>query len=386
MKDKAKKIVDDLKEDIKDIIIYLKENPEIGFEEYLAKKFITDKFKKYNFEIEETSKKLPTSFKAIYNKGKSNNKFAFLLEYDALPEVGHGCGHNMIAGMSFGAAVALSKLDNCDCEITAIGCPGEENGGGKVILAEEGIFNYYDIAMLVHPATVNIVYTESNALDAIEFNYFGKETHAAATPEKGINALDAVILLFNGINALREHLKSDVRIHGIISEGGKAANVVPGKATARFYFRAQKREYLDEVVKKALKIAEGASLMTGAKLEWNNYELSNDNLSPSKKLSEIYKENLKSLGINEILPGRKSFGSTDVGNVSRIIPTIHPYIAIAPENSLNLHHINFTNHTVTEEAINNCLFAVKSMVLTAIDLIEDPNLLIDIKEEFKNRK
>lgn len=382
IKTRAVEIAESLKEELRQIARYLKENPEIGFSEFKAANFITKKLEDHGFEIQFALEDIPTSFIAVQKSQESRVRIAFMLEYDALPEIGHGCGHNLIAAMGYLAAVVSSKL-GLPAEISAVGCPGEENFGGKVVMASEGLFDHYDVAMLVHPATETGVFSTSNALDAIEFVYHGKEAHAAGSPEKGVNALDSVILLFNGINALREHVTSDVRIHGIISEGGKAANVVPGKAVARFYFRAAKREYLDGVVKKALKIAEGASLMTGASLEWSHYERSNDNLIANKPLSEVFKENLVFLGETNIRPPREGFGSTDAGNVSQRVPTIHPYIAICEKDEFTSHTREYAEHTVSERALDRALLAAKAMVLTAIDLAYDPEKLASIKEAFE---
>jgi amidohydrolase len=282
-----------------------------------------------------------------------DKKIAILFEYDALPTIGHGCGHNMISAISYGASLALSKIKELNGDVFVVGCPGEENGGGKVILANEGIFDDLDAAIMVHPATENKVYSTSLALDAIKFSYKGQTTHASSTPEKGINSLDAIIHLFNRINYLRQYVKDWTRVHGIISNGGDAPNVIPDYAEAKFYFRAKTREYLDEVVKKAVNIAEGSSKMTGAKLSWEYYELSNDDLKPSKKLSEIFKQNYYDLGIKDIEPDSEGGGSTDVGNVSHIIPAIHPYISIAPKHSISGHTVEFREVTLSERERSN---------------------------------
>ncbi len=385
LKSRAIKLADSLKEELREIARYLKENPEIGFSEFKATELITTKLKDHGFEVNFPLRDIPTSFIAVHKDQNPEMNIAFMLEYDALPDIGHGCGHNLIAAMGYLAAVVSSKL-GLPAEIAAVGCPGEENFGGKVVMASEGLFDRYDVAMLVHPATETGVFSTSNALDAIEFVYHGKEAHAAGCPEKGVNALDAVILLFNGINALREHVTSDVRIHGIIAEGGKAANVVPGKAVARFYFRAAEREYLNEVVRKALNIAKGAAMMTGAELEWNNYERSNDNFMANKPLSEIFKENLVHLGENNIRPPKEGFGSTDAGNVSHRVPTIHPYIAICDKDEFTSHTRELANHTVSDQALDKALLATKAMVLTAIDLAYDTSKLENIKKAFEGHK
>ncbi|MFW6119470.1 MAG: amidohydrolase, partial [Petrotogales bacterium] len=206
--------VDNIADDLIELSKKLKENPEIGFEEYKAQKWLTEFLDQKGFKVEKGIAGLETSFRARYICGNGGPKIAFLCEYDALPEIGHGCGHNLIAPSSIGAAVALSTIKGLSAELLVIGCPGEENGGGKVTLTEKGIFDEVDVAMMVHPATVNLTYSTSLALDAIEFTFKGQTAHASSMPEKGINALDSAILLFNGLNALRQHLKDDVRMHG----------------------------------------------------------------------------------------------------------------------------------------------------------------------------
>jgi amidohydrolase len=387
LKKSISNIIDEKKEDIFYVSKYLKDNPEIGFEEGKANKFLTEKLKNLGYKITTPTEKLPTSFLGIRKGIKHDKKIAILFEYDALPTIGHGCGHNMISAISYGASLALSKIKELNGDIFVIGCPGEENGGGKVILANEGIFDDFDAAIMVHPTTENKVYSTSLALDAIKFSYKGQTTHASSTPEKGINSLDAIIHLFNGINYLRQYVKDGTRIHGIISNGGDAPNVIPDYAEAKFYFRAKTREYLDEVVKKAVNIAEGASKMTGAKLSWDYYELSNDDLKPSKKLAEIFKQNYYELGIKDIEPDSEGGGSTDVGNVSHRIPAIHPYISIAPKHSISGHTVEFREATLSKKGKEATLLASKAIAFTIIDLLNTPKLLDKVKEEFeKNRE
>lgn len=383
LKEKISKEIDNVTHELFELAKKMKENPEIGFKEYQASEWLIETLKKYSFEVEKGIGGLETAFKGTFKLGTGGPKIAFLCEYDALPEVGHGCGHNLIATASLGAAIALSKIEGLNAEIVVFGCPGEENGGGKVILVEKGLFNDIDIAMMVHPSTENCVYSTSLALDAYEFEFKGRSSHAAGAPEKGINALDGVIHLFNGINSLRQYLREDVRIHGIISEGGKAPNVIPDKAVAKFYFRAKDREYLNEVVEKIFNIAKGAAMMVGAQVEWRKFELSNDNLKPNKILAEIFEKNLRALGVNDIVPPKEGRGSTDMGNVSHVVPAIHPHLAIG-DKSLIPHSKEFAQATVSERGKSFINLAAKTMAFTALDVLSDPELLRKIKEEFKN--
>lgn len=383
LKKKIAEEIDKISDELFGLAKKLKENPEIGFKEYKASEWIIDILKKNNFEVEEKIAGLETAFKGKFELGNEGPKIAFLCEYDALPEVGHGCGHNLIAAASLGAAIALSRFNELNAEIVVFGCPGEENGGGKVILVENGLFNDIDVAMMVHPSTENCVYSTSLALDAYEFVFKGRSSHAAGAPEKGINALDAVIHLFNGINSMRQYLREDVRIHGIISEGGNAPNIIPDRAVAKFYFRAKERKYLNEVVEKAFNIARGAAMMTGAKVEWRKYELSNDDLKPNKILARIFEKNLRFLGVKEIVPPKEGRGSTDMGNVSHVVPAIHPHISIG-DKSLIPHSKGFAEATVSGSGKKFIELASKSMAFTALDILTDENLIDEIKKEFVN--
>ncbi|HMA60639.1 MAG TPA: M20 family metallopeptidase [Halanaerobiales bacterium] len=373
-------------EEIKDDLINLNDrigkNPELGFKEFKAVKWLTDYLASHNFKIKKPIGGLETAFKAEYDFNEPGPVIAYLCEYDALPNIGHGCGHNMIGVMSVGAAVALSKYNDLKGTIQVIGCPGEEVGGGKVTLVEKGIFDEVDAAMMVHPSNENRTYSTSLAIEAIKFTFHGQTAHAAAAPEKGINALDGVIQLFNGINAIREHLKDDVRIHGIISKGGESPNVVPDLAEAKFYFRARQKDYLKEVIEKGKNIARGAAQMTGCEVEFSNFENSNDNLNPSGKLAATYEKNLKLAGVNNIADPEESLGSTDMGNVSQVVPSIHPYIKIGDE--LIGHTVEFRDATMSKKGQQALIKAAQALALTGYDILNDNELLEEIVEEFQS--
>ncbi|MDY3001136.1 M20 family metallopeptidase [Romboutsia timonensis] len=244
----------ELHEKLCEISDYIYKNPELGNQEYKAVEVLTRFLKEHNFEIEKGLLGIETAFRAIYDSKKEGPTIGYLCEYDALPSIGHGCGHNMIGSMSAGAGVILSKvIDEVGGRIIVYGTPAEETNGAKVILAEEGVFDELDVAMMVHPADITAKSGTSMALYPLQFTYKGKTAHAAACPQDGINALNSVIQLFNGIDALRQHVTPDVRMHGIITNGGVAANIVPDEATAQFYFRADKKETLDDLLIKVKK-------------------------------------------------------------------------------------------------------------------------------------
>ncbi|GER67761.1 amidohydrolase [Weizmannia acidilactici] len=360
-------------------------HPELGDQEYNSMKLLTDFLEVHGFTVEKGIVDRPTAFKAVYDSQKEGPAIAFLSEYDALPGVGHGCGHNMIGTMSAGAGVLLSKvIDEIGGRVVVLGTPAEETNGAKVPMAEQGIFNDIDAAMILHPADESYESGESLAMDAIQFDFRGKSAHAASNPEDGINALDAAIQLFNGVNALRQHVTSDVRIHGIIKEGGIAANIVPDKAVAQFYVRAKDRVYLNEVVEKVKNIAKGAAMMTGAKVHISNYELSYDNMVTNETLSNLFTKNLLTTKVKEVKKPRSSYGSIDMGNVSHVVPAIHPYIGL-DSPGLVAHTKEFADTTITDNSHQVLSSGALALAMTGYDLITDKEIFENMKREFEEK-
>ena len=379
------KITDEISnklDELSGISKYLYENPELGNEEYKAVKLLTEYFSKNGFTVENPIYGLSTTFRAVYDSHKEGANIALFCEYDALPDIGHGCGHNLISSMSVGAALGLkSVLDEIGGKVTVFGTQAEETSGVKGVLAKMGAYKDVTVAMMAHPNAVSEESGTSLALNAIKFEYFGKAAHAAAIPEKGINALDGVILLYNGINALRQHVTSDVRIHGIISKGGVAPNIVPDNAEAKFYIRSQEKSNLETVVAKVKECAEGAAKMTGAAVEITNFENSYDNLRTNKVLSALFTANLRDLGETEIRPASNGIGSIDMGNVSHAVPAIHPWIGVG-DPSLIIHSKEFANYTMTEMGKATIYKGACALALTAYDVITSKENQEKIKEEF----
>ena len=371
MKDLLKNYGSEFKAKLCEISDFIYENPELGNQEFKAVETLTSFLSENNFIVEKNIAGMETSFKAVFDSKKKGPTIGYLCEYDALPEIGHGCGHNMIGAMSAGAGVILSKvLNDIGGKIIVYGTPAEETNGGKVILAESGEFNELDAAMIVHPDGQTRASGSSTALYPIRFTYTGKTAHAASCPEKGINALNAVIQLFTGIDALRQHVTPDVRIHGIITKGGVAANIVPGEAVAEFYVRASKKEIMEDVLEKVKSIAQGAALMTGATLEMDRYELPYDDLKTNEALSNLFNDNLKELGITEFLPAKSGGGSSDIGNVSYIAPTIHPYLGITDAPIVG-HSVDMACATQTAKAHDRLLIGALAMAYTGYDIISN---------------
>ena len=292
----VKNELNDYRERFIELSDYILNNPELGGEEIKACQAHVDLLKKNNFEVEKGYLDIATAFKAEYDSKKDGPTIAYMAEYDALPDIGHGCGHNLIGTISTGAGIILSKfISELGGKIVVFGTPAEETNGAKVEMVDKGAFDDVDIAMMAHPSSDYYKSGTSLAMEAVQFSFQGKSAHAAASPEKGINALDAVINTFNNINSLREHIKSDARIHGIINEGGKAPNVVPEFAEARFYIRAPKKEYLEELSEKVKNCARGASLAAGTDLSISNFEASFDNLITNKVLSDTFNKRIKNM-------------------------------------------------------------------------------------------
>lgn len=379
--------IDTNAERFKAISRFIGEHPELGHEEVQASRMLTEELEAQGFRVERGTLDIPTAFIAEYDSGKPGPTIAFLAEYDALPEVGHACGHHLICMMSIGAAVGLkSVLSETGGRIRVYGTPAEETKGAKVPMSEAGLFDDVDAAMMTHPFYKYERSGTSLAMDALQFEYFGKAAHAAASPYEGINALDAVLMLFTSINALRQQLESHVRIHGIITEGGKAANIIPDYAVAQFYVRSATRKQTNEVVQKVLRCAEGAALQTGCTLKTSNYELSYDELNTNEPLSEAFTRNIVAMGISpEEVEYGKDHGSLDLGNVSLRCPAIHPYIKVV-DRKLLLHTKEFRDAAMLDLAMDGMILAAKTLAATGYDVLADPSLLQAVRSEFERSR
>lgn len=363
---------------LENLVLEIGANPELGFVEYEASRLLASTLQEAGYGVTMGVAGLETAFRGVLGSGRPN--LALLCEYDALPEIGHACGHNLIGVASVGAALGLAPfLPKLGGQVTVLGAPGEETGAGKVTLVGAGVFGDIDAALMFHPASINLLMSGSNALDAYEFVFTGKEAHAASAPEEGINALDGVIFLFNGINALREHLPDSVRVHGIISEGGQAPNVVPKRAVARFYIRAPQRALLDATTAKVLRVAEGAALMSGTQVSWSKFEPSNDNLVPNQPLALAFGANLQKLGVTDIQEHAEGRGSSDMGNVSQVVPSIHPYLSIG--EGLVAHTPEFAQAAQGPQGLETMILASQALAYTVIDLLVNPLLLQSVQRE-----
>lgn len=370
---------------LKEIASYIGAHPELGHEEVLASSLLISELEALGYQVERDILGLKTAFIAEYRSSKTGPLIGLLAEYDALPELGHACGHHLICTMALGAAAGLKSIvDMTGGTIRVYGTPAEETKGAKIDMTAAGLFDDCDIAIMAHPYHCYEKSGSSMAMDALQFEFHGKAAHAAANPDKGINALDAVISLFNSVNALRQQTQTDARIHGIISHGGQAPNIIPEYAAAQFYVRSATRAYTDELARKVTACAEAAGIATSCKLTVSNYEYSYDELRTNEPLSEAFTANLISAGIPEedIRSGHDN-GSLDLGNVSLRCPVIHPYIKVVSE-PYQLHTLEFRDAAQSAPAYDAMVFGAKMLAYTACDVLTDGDLQLKIRNSFDN--
>ncbi|MCC6501783.1 MAG: M20 family metallopeptidase [Deltaproteobacteria bacterium] len=358
--------------------------PELGLEEERTSAMMQEVLKEAGFSIDSGVAGMKTAFKASFGNGSP--KIALLAEMDALPGIGHGCGHNVAGMASVGAGIALartlsSRLKPGEGTILVLGTPAEELGKGKLEMIKAGVFDAVDASMMVHGSSRRTVLKHFLGLERLNFTFFGKASHASAYPEEGINALDAVILLFNSIGLLRQQSRSDVRIHGIITDGGRKPNIIPERAAASFYVRANDLKELASIKERVINCAKGAAAATGCSLEVTNGGDLNAPMKINMAFIEVYRSVLKSLGLKEdIQPPDKNVGSSDIGNVSQIMPTIHPHVPI--REGINIHTREFAEATVTPDGHRALMEGVFALGLTAIELLFNRASLEALKKDF----
>ena len=374
--------IDSARDDLIRISRTIHDDPETGYNEHRAAALLTKSLEERGYRVQRGVTDIETAFVATTGNDPQPT-IAILAEYDALAGLGHGCGHNLIATAALGAAWGLQAVvGSLPGQIKIFGTPAEEGGGGKVLMLNRGAFDGVDAAMMFHPATRTLTARNSLASTRVNIAFRGKAAHGAATPDKGINALDGIIQTYNGINALRQHLRDDARVMGIITNGGQAANIVPDYASAQFSIRANDRAYADEVLAKFRHCAEGAALATGATLEFEANPASRyDNMVGNPTMSDIFGRKLAKIGVQIDEDGESRMGSTDMGNISQAMPAIHPYLSIAP-TTISTHSIEFREAAGTDEGQAAMLNAAKALALTTLELLLNPHLLAQAKAEF----
>jgi len=388
----AKKIAEASRRKFEQISDYIFKHPECGGNEYQSAEYLVELMRKEGFKVTYPFGSESTAFRAEKENG-AGPTICFLAEYDALPGYGddggpgHACGHNWIAASSAGAVITLSEMiDEVLGKIVLIGTPAEETYNGKVNMIKDGCFDDIDIVIESHLEMETEITMTSLAMDAVEFDFKGKAVHASQYPHEGINALDAVLLTYAGVNSLRQHVLPDVRIHGIISEGGKAPNIIPDKAVCQFYVRGKDRAYLNTVTEKVIDCAKGAALMTGAELTHRMMEAPVDNIVTIPILVNLAEENLRN---NEFVQVHRTKdimpGSTDIGNVSNMLPTLYMEIGLDADQPFSVHTQTAMEYANSKYAYKKLNQIIKSMCGIAIDLFDKPELVEKAKFELALR-
>lgn len=384
MKKKICRTVDDYALELIALSHAIHDNPELSGEEFQASRLQIELYKKYGFSVEENYGGLKTSFKASKRGQTGGPIVAFLAEYDALPGLGHGCGHNIIAASAAGAALALAGIiEKLSGEICVIGCPSEEAGAGKIKLLNAGAFDRIDFVMETHPSNKNMVGRGNVACADISVEYYGKPAHSSM-PGAGINALSALISLFNQIDVLRQTWNTYwvPRINGIINAGGVASNVIPDYAKGTFLLRAEHEKHVKRMLEDVRRAAKLCGELIGAETKMEVFDIYAE-MIPNRTMGARYAQNMESLGEKVIKPLQSERkGSSDVGNVSQKIPTIHEYVQILYTGDIS-HTIPFRDAAVSKRGDEAVLIAAKTMAMTAYDLFTDSQFRLDVRHEFE---
>ena len=358
-------------------------NPETAFEETQASAWIADTLGRHGYAVEHPAGSLPTAIRATLRGGRGGEspRIAVLAEYDALPGLGHGCGHNTMAASGVAAAIALaSAADDIPGEIVFFGTPAEERGSGKQIMIDDGLFEGIDAALLYHPCDRNHVQSFPLASEDVEVVFHGLQAHASSDPWRGKNALDAMILLFSSVGLWRQQLRPDARVHGIIQEGGTAANIIPERTRAWFMLRSADQPYYADMAERFRALVDAAALATGTTGEVT-FSGGAKTMKPNPTLERRWVANAAAYGVADQGPDANS-GSTDMGNVSWICPTIHPDLAIAAEGTPG-HSILFRDAAATPVADRTTLLAGILVAQTAVELFADPELVAAAWRDFR---
>ena len=385
LKREACSAIDSMRSDLLAISHAIHAEPELAFKEHAAAARLIAAVRGAGLEVEAGAYGLETAFSAEFGAGGAGC-VALLAEYDALPKIGHACGHNIIATSGVGAGLALHGLcDRLPGRVRVLGTPAEERGGGKELMARRGALDGVDAALMMHPASINLVSMPSLACAEVTVRYHGRAAHAAAAPGEGVNALDSLVIAYQAIGALRQHIRVDERIHGIITDGGQAPNIVPESSAGRFYVRSPNADQLTVLKTRVEGCFRAGAEATGARLEivWGDVDYLD--MRYNAPLADCFRKNAESLG-REFFPLDKlpasMAGSTDMGNVSYRVPSIHPMLQSAPRGC-NIHNAAFADHAVAPIGDEAAIDGAKALAMTAIDFLCDPDLRARSKANFE---
>jgi amidohydrolase len=382
LKKRACARIDEVAQDLIDASHHIHENPELNFEEYIAAELLARVSSQHGMAVEKNMFGCETGFAGDIGSGPT---VCIMSEYDALPEIGHGCGHNIIATAGLGAAIGLAFVANdAGGRLRYLGTPAEEGGGGKLVMARNGALEGVDVAMMVHSADADLTTIDAIALQQLLVEYSGEAAHAAAAPERGRNALDAAVLGYMAVGALRQHILPTERIHGIFTRGGSKPNIVPHDAATEWYVRSDTMTTLNDLKPRVLAALESGAHACGCTMnhQWDQNPYAD--MVTNNNMSAMYIANASSLGRTVTTPGtngRRVVGSTDMGNISHLVPSIHPMIASAPTGTA-IHTVAFERESATSFADHAVIDGAKAMAMTAIDYWMSPELQKAISTEF----
>ena len=385
MRELRKEILNEIDQDrmeLEELSLKIHDDPEVGFEEFHALEYITEVLKNHGYQVIQGYGGLETSFRADKEGMEAGPTVAFLAEYDALKGVGHGCGHNLIAACSTGAFLGLaSVMEHLRGRVSIIGTPAEEGGAGKVKLLKNGAFDDIDFAMMMHPSSggSNLIGRGGRAACNVKVHFTGKGAHSSV-PKNGINALSAVIHVFQQIDLLRPTFEVQDNINGIISNGGTAANVIPASADCEFCIRADTMKRIEELIEIIKGCVRNSENLIGAKADISQGEISAERY-PNRPMCQAFKDNMKSLGIDMSWPDpKKQYGSSDIGNVSIKLPAIHDYLSITDDTSVQAHTVEYAAAAGSKEAFEICLKGAKGLAMTGFDILSNSALQKEIRD------
>ena len=376
--------IDDLSDTLLEVSHSIHGNPELAFQEHHAAGLISDTLDAQGLPAERGVFTLDTAFEARLPTKGEGPTVAILAEYDALPGIGHACGHNLIATAALGATLGLQAVaDLLPGQVRLIGTPAEEKGGGKELMARAGAFDGVDAAMMIHPAGVNLTTMPCICVAEVEVIYHGRSAHASAMPHRGVNALDGLLLAYQAISNLRQHIRDEERIHGIITEGGQAPNIVPDRAVGNFYVRATKEKTLEALKPRVQACFEAGAKGSGCEVEVNWAGVDYLDLNTNWPLANAFQAHGEGIGREFLSPNQLGgAGSTDMGNVSYRVPSIHPMLACSPPNVV-IHNPEFTKWAGSEMGDAAALDGARIMALTTAEYLLNPALQSDVKQAFE---
>jgi len=381
--------IDSISDELISLSHEIHSEPELNYAEHRAHDRCVELLRgfaeKQKIEIEPSAFSLPTAFRA--SAGTTGPKIAVFCEYDALPGIGHACGHNIIAAAGLGAGLAAAMVaDDAQGRIDILGSPAEEGGGGKVVMIDQGALADVDAAMMIHPADIDLRWMTTIAVSQVEVHYYGKSAHAAAFPWEGINALDAAVLGYMNVAALRQHIRPAERIHGVFLDGGEKPNIVPAHSSMYWFIRAETTEHLKELEPRVLAALLAGAEATGCTMtyEWVNHAY--DHLRRNEPLENLFSRNAEAVGRKMLHPevGKMVTGSTDMGNVSQVVPSIHPMLAVSPEG-VGIHTPEFEQWAASASGDKAVVDGAKAMAMTIVDLWTNPDSLAQCKTAFNSK-